>query len=150
MEARLKVIGLRELILKTNPKLLARPLRRFFERAYTRLEGAGKRRAPVDMGRLRNSLTHEVDRHLLPLWAKVGTNVKADGFPYASALDAGGWQDETGQHTYHYVGGGALALAGQPTEGWFTHHALEESRDDIKRYVKDIGTDVQREWDSNA
>lgn len=147
MENELRVNGLARLLRKLDKKLLIKPMRRFFERAYTRLEGAGKQRSPVDMGRLRNSLTHEVDTASPPLWAKVGTNVKARGFPYPAALDAGGWDDEGGHHIYHYRGGGAMSLAGQPTEGWFTEHAMEDARPDIVDYVKDIGKDVKREWD---
>jgi len=142
MALEFRVNGLAELIRKFDGKLLKAPLRTFFKRAALRLEGAGKGRSPVDDGRLRNSLTHEIDSSEPPLWAKVGSNVNARGFPYPIALDEGGVT-----RIYHYRGGGAMGLAGEPTKGWFSEKAVEDSKPDILGYVDDIGRDVKREWE---
>jgi hypothetical protein len=140
-----RVEGLEHLLKKLDSKLLNKPLDRFFKRAAIRLEAAGKGRAPVDRGRLRNSLTHEIDRSTPPLWAKVGTNVNRGGFPYPLALDEGGIT-----RVYHYRGGGAMGLAGEPTQGWFREQSVQDAKPDIVSYVGDVGADIKREWDSHT
>lgn len=51
---------------------------RDIERRSLRVEGAAKRAAPVDTGRLRASITHEVEDHRaeLEVVGRVGTNVE--------------------------------------------------------------------------
>jgi len=145
MSLNVKVNGLERLLRKLDEKTLRAPMRRFFKRAAIRLEGAGKRRAPVgQFGTLRNRFAHEIDPAPLPLWAKVGTPAESPrGFPYPLALDEGGVT-----RVYHYRSGGAMGLAGQATKGWFREHAVADARTDIRGYVDDIGGDIKRQWES--
>ncbi len=59
---------------------LSSATRDFLEKASSTVEGNAKRLAPVDTGRLRASITHSVDRALMPQYAIVGTNVAYAGF----------------------------------------------------------------------
>jgi hypothetical protein len=146
MSVSFHVNGLERLLRKLDEKQLRVPFRRFFKRAAIRLEGAGKQRAPVDLGTLKNRMRHEIDSAPLPLWAKVGTPAESPtGFPYPLALDEGGIT-----RTYHYVGGGAMGLAGQETKGWFREHAVHDARTDILGYVDDIGSDIKKQWESGG
>lgn len=78
-----EIRGLRELVEKVNdPQLTAGPVRAFFDQAGAGVAGAVRERTPVDTGRLRNSITHEVDRG--GQRARVGSNVS-----YARAVEFG-------------------------------------------------------------
>lgn len=140
----LRVNGLERLIRKLEGKaVLNAPLKRFFSRAAIRLVAAAKGRSPVNFGRLRNSLAHEIDSSTPPLWAKVGSNVNANGFPYPIALDEGGIT-----RIYHYISGGAMGLEGERTKGWFSEFSVGDARPDIMAYVEDVGTDIKRAWEN--
>lgn len=56
----------------SNPLFVRGPLRRWLTKSVLLLEGEVKRQTPVDTGRLRASITHQVQ----PFRAWVGTNVK--------------------------------------------------------------------------
>lgn len=53
----------------------AGPVGKELERRALKVEGAAKRHAPVDTGRLRASITHRLEVDALGLMAVVGTNV---------------------------------------------------------------------------
>jgi hypothetical protein len=73
----IKIEGLEELVKKLDSNhLLAQPLRDAFSKSVLLLESEVKRRTPVDMGRLRSSITHEVDSRPVPLFGRVGTKVE--------------------------------------------------------------------------
>lgn len=142
---RLTERGLARLLLKLTPDhLLDGPIRRYLDRASTRLEGAVKRRAPVDKGRMRNSATREVDSRTPPRWAKVGITATHRGVNYGAVLDAG--EDKRGR-VYHYRGGGAMGLSGRPTKGWMTEGAVGDAEADLARYADDLGRDIRRIWE---
>jgi hypothetical protein len=70
-----EIKGLDKLLKSANPKILAQPMTKFFNKSAERVRDQAKRKAPVDVGRLRSSLAIEVEKKPLPLWAKIGTNV---------------------------------------------------------------------------
>lgn len=75
----LEIRGLDALLKKLRgggDAVYAGPWRDAMQAAAITLENAVKQRTPVDIGRLRASITHRVDPHPVPLWAEVGTNVK--------------------------------------------------------------------------
>lgn len=57
---------------------------RYLLRAATQVERTAKRLCPVDTGRLRSSITHQMGRDARGLLAKVGTNVS-----YAKYVELG-------------------------------------------------------------
>jgi len=108
MTLEVKIEGLDELIAKLKPEQLQQPIFEFMRDAASAVEEAKKERSPVDTGRLRASIQHELDSTQPPAWAQVGTNVE-----YGADLDAG---------PYHYRAG---PFAGTPTAGWFTGYVAE-------------------------
>jgi hypothetical protein len=150
MTTDVRIEGLEKLLKKLGDGLPKAPVRRFFKRAATRQEGAAKRRAPVLHGRMRNTITHEIDKADPPLWAKVGTAVTAQGKPYWLMLDAGHAEPKAARpYDYHYRSGGAMGLSGQPTAGWFSEHAVEDAREDIRGYFDDMRREIQEELRDN-
>ena len=77
---------------KLDPALWKGPLKDFLTAAALGVERDAKKKAPVDTGRLRSSLTHEVEDTL----ARVGTDVE-----YAAFMEYG-----TGTQTDGPGGGG--------------------------------------------
>lgn len=142
---------------KLGVDLIADPMRSFFNKAVIAVQSKGRERAPVDTGRMVNSLATEVDRARLPLWGKVGTNVKSKrGFLYPAALDA--------SPIYHYRGGksqgrvsaravvqgktrgGAGGSMGSPTKGWFSDvPALLRTK--VQGFVRDMGREIAARFD---
>lgn len=75
MEIRIK--GLERLVKKLDGnELLGWPLRRAFRDSVTVLLREVHKRTPVDRNELRGSITFEIDTRTVPLWGKVGTDVK--------------------------------------------------------------------------
>lgn len=71
--AGVEVIGLKRLIKRMSADRLIKPMRRFLERSSISIESAAKENAPVDTGRLRASITHEIiEEGALPRYAKIG------------------------------------------------------------------------------
>lgn len=79
-----RVEGLPELIAVTDPKILNKPLRDFFNKSGETVKNNIKPLTPVDVNRLRGSMAHVVDKSSPPLWARIGTNVK-----YAKPVEFG-------------------------------------------------------------
>lgn len=152
---RMKVQGLAELRGKLKPELMAGPLRQFFRLSSSAIRKRARANAPVDTGRLRASLKAEVDHSRLPLWAKVGTDVHYGLFqefgtgafgksgehtPPGEPLDA--WAKargfESGWHAARAIGrrGGVRARP-------FLRPALKQSMADIKRFVRNLGRDIE-------
>jgi len=105
--------GLEEVIKKTDPKILRKPLRTFFTNAGLETLREGAIHAPVDTSRLRSSLLKggasniwEMDSSPLPMWLKVGTGVQS----YPKILDT--------DPRYHYRRG---PFRGAPTMGFFSN-----------------------------
>lgn len=56
-------------------ELSATAIKYIIERTALKVEGAAKQLCPVDTGRLRASITHEVEGEGLDVVARIGTNV---------------------------------------------------------------------------
>ena len=91
-------------------------------------ENEGKKRSPVDTGRLRASITHAVSG--LTGWA--GTNVH-----YGLYLD----QPRT--RNPHYRGG---PFAGSSTSGWLTDHAFKSAAKQADDIVADEVRGIESAW----
>jgi hypothetical protein len=138
---KVEIRGLKELIEKANSeRLLAAPIRRFFNRAALTIVSRGKLQAAVDKGYMRNNIAFEVDSSEIPTWARVGCDVSNRGFPYPKALDE--------SDRYHYRGGGALGQSGAKTRGWFSERSVKASLEDIRGYLRDAGKEIKDRWDS--
>jgi hypothetical protein len=59
----------------SDPRLIAEPARNFLTNAVIFIQGLAREGAPVDTGRLAQSITYRVDSAPMPLWGKVGSNV---------------------------------------------------------------------------
>ena len=153
-EIRLEIRGLRELVDKVNdPSLTAGPVRQFFERAGAGVAGAVRERTPVDTGRLRNSVTHEVDSS--GQRARVGTNVS-----YARAVEfgtrphwppLGALQPWARRHGFPSGQRGAWlvarTIAARGTRGaHMFREGLGASVGLITGLVADLGRDIERRW----
>jgi hypothetical protein len=72
IEINSRIEGLDEVLRKTNPVFLLKPIRAFFTRATARVELRAKANAPHDTGRnVRGNIESEVDRANPALWGKV-------------------------------------------------------------------------------
>jgi hypothetical protein len=86
---RIEIEGLPELIraLRNNANV-ARPLEQAFEHIGLHASSASKRAAPVDVGKLRGSITYEVDRSPLPGFVRIGT-IGGSKVGYAAYMEYG-------------------------------------------------------------
>jgi len=159
------VEGLDQLIAKTNPQILQQPMRRFFDRSSERVKTNAKGNAPVDQGRLRSSITHNVDPRPLPLWARIGTNVNyakpvefgtgllSDApdskrrryFPPPEALDRWAQLHGFGENAGRVVAY-IIWLRGGTRPVRFLRDGFADALNDIKNYLADAATDVGRKW----
>ena len=71
-----KITGMDKMIASAAPDLYVPPLRELLERVSITIENRARTNAPVDTGRLRSSLAHEIDAAPIPLYAQVGSNVE--------------------------------------------------------------------------
>lgn len=158
-----EVKGLEKVLQKLGPDLIAEPLRDFLNKAGQHVQSEAKERAPVDTGRLRSSITTEVDDGLPPLWAKVGSNVdyapymeygtggQSDGsggrggrhWPPAGALDV--WARRHGFQSGFQVAK-AIGQRGGLEPRRYLRGALEDSVAKLKGFVKDMAKDIERMW----
>lgn len=131
----IKIEGLDALLRKLRGQALyAQPYREALAKSALLVESAGKKRAPVDTGRLRASITHRLDPRDAPLWAEVGTNVRHKGESYPAKLEL---SDRT-----HYRRG---PFKGQPTKGWLSG-ALQDSRAQIERFLAVAAAKIEAAW----
>lgn len=145
--------GLEALVAKLDgPRLVARPARRFFDRSTIAVQGEARQRAPVDRGRLRNSIATEVDRSQIPRWGRIGTNLEYSiyvhegtrpHFPPPSAIEP--WARRHG----FGPGGGFLvarAIAQRGTQARpFLRDGFEASVGQIQGFVAVMASDIERE-----
>lgn len=129
-----EIRGLEELKRKLGSGLLDKPLRTLLTGAAIIVQSKARERAPVDTGRLTNSIAYEIDSSNPPEWAKVGPMGKDAG----AVSKYGRILDESRRH--HYRGGRAKGQAsaravaqgkgrggrgitsrlGSKTHGWFS------------------------------
>ncbi len=159
-----KIEGLEELTQDLQPALIGGPLRRFFERAAMAIENRAKRNAPVDTGRLRSSLTHQVDGAEVPKFAKVGTNVKYAPFmEFGTGLFAEGEGGKGGRHwppgapldlwaSRHGFASEAQVAAIIGRRGGlkprrYLRNALRDSVGDVRAFLRKCGEEIKASWD---
>ena len=138
-----------------DPKLIGVPLRRALSRSALHAAGETRKNTPVDTGRLRNSMTTEVDSSPIPKFAIIGTNVKygpaveegtVPHFPPPSAL-----QPWAVRHGFPPGSAGAFlvgrAIAKRGTKG---HHMLRDGLDSTKKFfrqqLKTAAREIEREF----
>lgn len=100
------VTGVEEIKANLAPEQFHGAMRRILTKGAIQGENLGKERSPVNRGRLRASITHEVDQSSPPTWARYGTNVQ-----YGLYLNSPVTRNP------HYRGG---PRAGQSTRDWLT------------------------------
>lgn len=159
----IKIDGLEEILKKATPKILEKPMHNFFDRATIHIQGLGRRKAPVDTGRLRASIAQKVDPKPLPLWGEVGSNVF-----YAPYVEFGtGTMSDQGSRARHWPPSDAL-------EGWAMRHgfpnaflvaraigrrgglkarkflrgAVEESRSKLQELLNIAAREIEQAWRS--
>lgn len=74
-EIGVEIIGLDDLTRKLNNPFAAQPARNFLNRGTLLIQREARGLAPVDTGRLVDSIATEIDTALVPLWGTVGTNL---------------------------------------------------------------------------
>ena len=158
-----RIHGLHEAVKKLGPELTAKPMRRFFEQSATVVETDAKRNAPVDTGRMRSSITHEISKARVPLWAKVGTNVHyAPYMEFGTGVFAEG---DGGSRDRHWPPGGPLSTwarrhgfesgyqvariigkRGGLKPRRFLRNALKDNLNNIKGYLRQAGQEMAQRW----
>lgn len=133
-----------------DPGLVAGPARRFLTDSALELEAAVKERTPVDTARLRDSITHEVDAHQVPEWARVGTNVD-----YARPVEEGRrphWpplaalQPWARRHGFPAGRAGAFLVARAiAARGTKARHMFRDGFREVRGQVEGFGRDMLRE-----
>jgi len=152
IEFEFQVEGAEELTKKlNNQNLLAKPLRDFLTKAALTVENRTKQLTPVDTGKLRASITHEVDAMLIPSWAKVGSQtnyapfVEYDTrphFPPPAALES--WAHRHGFSNVFIV---CRKIARRGTKGKkMLTTALEESKEKINSMMAELGESIKGKW----
>lgn len=157
-----EIKGLDRVVKALSPSLINKPLRRFWERSAEAVRGEARHLAPVDTGKLRNSIAIEIDSNNPPQFAKVGTNVhyapyqefgtglQTDGegggsghWPPAKALDS--WAKKHG-----FPSGAAVAAAiggrGGLLPKRFMRDGLKNSMGKIDAYVGALADEIEAEW----
>jgi len=132
------VKGVQELAAKLEPdKMLNMPLKKLLGEAGRLVERQAKIDVPVDTGRLRASITHEVSSEALPLWARVGTKVE-----YASFVELGHKQ-EVGRYV-HAIRRRLVRpfVPGKP----FLHPAFEKMKDKIDSLLSEARGLIEGAW----
>lgn len=160
-----RVVGLDKLVRSTKPEILRRPMRRFFDRAGIAVRNAAVRRTPVDVGRLRSSMTYRVDDSDLPLWVQIGSNVEytkpvefgtgllSDApdskrrryFPPPAALDV--WAKRHGAPN-GFVVARAIFFRGGTRPRRMLRDGLTASLGTIQNFVSQAAAEIGNEWES--
>ena len=160
---RVEVEGLERVMGKVTLELLAKPLRKFFERATITVQNRARQNAPVDTGRLRSSIGTQVDSGELPTWGEVGTNVfYAPMMEYGTGLFAEG---PGAKGDRHWPPAGALEVwaSRHGFDSGFTvaqiigrrgglrprrylRNALKDSVNDIRAHVQRMANEIAEQW----
>lgn len=158
--------GLERLLKNTDPRILGKPLRNFFNRATITIQTKARKNAPVDTGRLRSSIGTRVDGGEVPKWGEVGTNVEyapwmefgtglfavGEGgaqprhFPPGEGLE--GWAARHGMASGYAVAGGIGKRGGLKPHLYLTK-AFKDSLGEIQGLVGRIGSEIAAVWGQN-
>lgn len=142
----IRVEGLREAIDRLSVEKIGVPLRRLLERAGIGAASAAKQHAPVDTGRYRASIAHELDDGNPPAWAIVGSNVEyapsiefgsRPHFPPVSALAV--WAQRHGGIPPFLV---ARAISRRGTKA---HKPLQKGLDDVAGRLRGWAHEAEQE-----
>lgn len=135
IEIELEIKGMEKIQQKLEREaLLGSPLRQTMGRAALVLEREVKIATPVDTGRLRASVLPTISPDSVPLWAKVGTNVK-----YASYVEYG----TVKMDARHVTEGSSVRIKGK---GMFAY-AFEKVKDKIDALLVKAEELVKAEWE---
>jgi phage gpG-like protein len=160
-----KIEGLDRLVQKCDGKIIHGPLKRFWQRCAIKVQGRAREKAPVDRGLLRSSIATQIDDGNPPLWAKVGTNVfyapyqefgtglLAEGegkkggrhWPPGQALDL--WASRHGFKSGRQVAR-IIGMRGGLRPKRYLRDALKESVEDIRGFLRTLGEEIGKAWDS--
>jgi hypothetical protein len=146
-----KVIGVEGLIKKLDSSLIAAPMQNFLQKSAVTVESKTKENTPVDTGRLRSSITHSMDTATVPLWAKVGTNIKYAPFvelgtrPHFPPIDAlRSWASKHGFANAYVI---CLAISRHGTKAaHMLQRAIDSSLNTIEGYRKRMMEEIRGNW----
>ena len=137
-----------------NPRFVNESLERFGNRAGAHIAGEVRLRTPVDTGRLRSSVTHDLDGSPVHT-VRIGSNVE-----YAPHVEEGSrphWppmaalQPWARRHGFPAGRSGAFlvarAISRRGTRGHFMfREGLRASLGTVRRLVRDLGGDIEKAW----
>ena len=138
-----------------DPELVAGPIRRFLNKSALVVEAGAKERSPVDTGRLRSSITHQVasaeatvgTRLIYAPWVEFGTKphwppmramqpwAKRHGFP-AGKVGA-------------FLVARAIAKHGTKPQPYL-RPALQASLPDVRRFLEDAAREIEGRWSGHG
>ena len=138
-----------------DPKMIGIPIRKALQRTGVYAAGQTRDRTPVDTGRLRGSITSDVDNSPIPKFATIGSNISyarpveegsGPHFPPLSAL-----QPWAARHGFPAGSAGAFlvarAIAQRGTKG---HKMLEKgiaaSKAFFRQQLRLAARDIERSW----
>ena len=129
LEMGIALRGVEALLKKLSKKTITTPLAESINKITLWLDRLVKASTPVDTGRLRASITSEVQ----PLYGKVGTIVE-----YAPFVEHGTRYMEA----RHVTEGSSTRILGT---GVFTY-ALEKLKEKLPEHLKEIGDKISAQW----
>ena len=132
-DTRITITGADEIERKCNPELYAASITRILTKTAIQGENLAKERSPVDTGRLRSSIAHEIDSSSPPMWARFGTNVR-----YGLYLNSPVTRDP------HYRAG---PRRGASTAEWMTGVAADLSGFAAAQVAGEL-SDIEGKWSS--
>ena len=172
IKAEVNQADLNRIMRKLSPELLNKPLKDFFDRAATTVQGKARVKAPVDTGHLRTPIQYELDTASPPLRAKVGLLdaqagsglwLKGRAMEYGTGRQG---DDAVSHKGGHWPPGGALERWGKRHGGAsgyaiaaaigkagglrprpYLRPGLQESIPVIKGFIVKLGADIRARWD---
>ena len=151
--ARIRITGLADAVNALDPAILATPARKLLERTGITVQGKARKKAPIDRGGLRDSITYQVDTSYFPRYVEVGSNLE-----YARATELGrppgkmppvdALEDWARRKGMGEGAGWPLALKIMRDgikEQPYLRPGLEESVPQIRRFVTQMGRDIEQE-----
>lgn len=147
-----EVKGFESLLGKLNAeKLMAEPMRKFYKRAAVIAQRYARQLSPVDTGRLRGSITYEVDAAEFPTFAAIGSVVE-----YAPYVEYGTGTESDGPNASgkpHFPAG-VSAKTGRVLKGFpgfrprrYLRDAIQKLRSDMPALLAQLGKDAAAAWD---
>lgn len=140
-----------------DPNVSREPILRFLRRSAFTVEARAKEKAPVDRGRLRNSISHRIDEQQVRAVVFAGVNYAADvefgmrpHWPPVGAL-----QPWARRHGFPAGPAGdflvrrAIARRGTKAQP-FMKPALDESLQDIEGFLELAGREIEQAWGAHG